>query len=360
MMAVRQLVVLLLLASSVAPGRSAPTSCSDTRTWSFVQRSVRATRAAQEDSLWPVLYVHIPKTGGNFATTVAHAACDDFSPMAESFKTIDGTNLPTECHTSGRLLRLRPGHSPLGGEDFARTPEPKMAHVMTLFRDPRQRLMSGYFHGRHDCHGLLKQVAPLCSSQDSDMMSEACFATQQVTPEGVEAYARCAGSCQSRMLVGLMCGGNEPLQEAEQRLALERVAALGFVGLTDEYDLSVCLFHARFGGQCHSAEFSNLRPGVHRHEHKGYAAPLTEAAAAAMAFEEKLYEAAKARFWADIRAHKVTRAVCQKLCPDPPEVFSVDTQAVNSSSSPSQQALLEFDYDWPGRLSFDADAFDLP
>ena len=43
--------------------------------------------------------------------------------------------------------------------------------------------------------------------------------------------------------------------------ALARVQGFQLVGLTDEYDLTVCLFHAMLGGECLPAEFINMRPG---------------------------------------------------------------------------------------------------
>ena len=38
-----------------------------------------------------------------------------------------------------------------------------------------------------------------------------------------------------------------------------------FVGLTEEWDLSVCLFHRMFGGECHVREFLDVRPGSTPH-----------------------------------------------------------------------------------------------
>ena len=45
-------------------------------------------------------------------------------------------------------------------------------------------------------------------------------------------------------------------------MALERLReGLAFVGLQEEWSLSICLFHAKFGGPCRKLEFLDTRPG---------------------------------------------------------------------------------------------------
>ena len=56
------------------------------------------------------------------------------------------------------------------------------------------------------------------------------------------------------------------LREAKARLR----TGFAFVGLTDHYDLSICLFHAMFGGAPRDTSFLNTRPTAFFA--KGYAA----------------------------------------------------------------------------------------
>merc|ERR1719343_1103894 len=66
------------------------------------------------------------------------------------------------------------------------------------------------------------------------------------------------------------CGDLEPATPAEVVLAKQRLReGFVFVGLTDEWDLSVCLLHAVFGGECLSSDFYNSRPGTN-HSDDGY------------------------------------------------------------------------------------------
>merc|ERR1719401_1812180 len=37
-----------------------------------------------------------------------------------------------------------------------------------------------------------------------------------------------------------------------------------FIGILEEIELSVCLFHTIFGGTCRAAEFANIRPAYDR------------------------------------------------------------------------------------------------
>ena len=48
-------------------------------------------------------------------------------------------------------------------------------------------------------------------------------------------------------------------------LALERLReGFAFVGLQEEWSLSICLFHAKFGGPCRNVEFLDTRPDNRR------------------------------------------------------------------------------------------------
>ena len=55
--------------------------------------------------------------------------------------------------------------------------------------------------------------------------------------------------------------GNDPVTEADVPIALERLReGFAFVGLQEEWELSICLFHAKFGGPCRKVEFQDTRP----------------------------------------------------------------------------------------------------
>ena len=79
------------------------------------------------------------------------------------------------------------------------------------------------------------------------------------------AYAQFPGiaGCQVKMLTGNRCAAAVPITPATVAEAKRRLqSTLGFVGLTDHYNLSVCLLHAMYpaGGRIRPSSFANARP----------------------------------------------------------------------------------------------------
>ena len=131
-------------------------------------------------------------------------------------------------------------------------------------------------------------------------------------------YASCVRGCSARMLTGRACGDDSATLEQVPDLtarALETLErAVDFVGLTEHWAASICLFHARFGGPCLASEFVNTRPNPDPN------ATLDARLADAWPgdpVDEAVYTAAAERFWAQIDEHKLSRDVCaRQICPD--------------------------------------------
>lgn len=62
------------------------------------------------------------------------------------------------------------------------------------------------------------------------------------------------------MMNGYPC--NKPVEVTEEmtQYAINRIRQAAFVGDTDEWDSSICLFHAMFGGEVNPHSFQNVRP----------------------------------------------------------------------------------------------------
>lgn len=69
-------------------------------------------------------------------------------------------------------------------------------------------------------------------------------------------------SCQTKMLVGRYCADNWLVDRKDFELAKARVHELAFVGLTDAYNMSVCLLYHMYQGQPQEWMFAaHARPG---------------------------------------------------------------------------------------------------
>ena len=104
-------------------------------------------------------------------------------------------------------------------------------------------------------------------------------------------------------------------------LARSRLDGFAFVGLTEEWPTSACLFALKFGIQCDALALANSRPTAYTHAlnrtppsvyrndpalYEIFADPADMA----------LYGFAKRRFEEDVRAHGVSRERCDSdVCP---------------------------------------------
>jgi len=128
-------------------------------------------------------------------------------------------------------------HFPLPGNLERRGPLSPVA----LFRDPRRRLVSAWNNNKHS-YGL--------SGLKRKQMEE-----QAQTLDKFVAYPGIP-DCQTKMLVGKTCGNDVKVTDAMRTQAFERLrSTMAFVGLTDMFNASVCLFHHMYGGAPEEYQF---------------------------------------------------------------------------------------------------------
>mmetsp|Transcript_55795 Transcript_55795/g.103237 ORF Transcript_55795/g.103237 Transcript_55795/m.103237 type:complete len:394 (-) Transcript_55795:14-1195(-) len=281
----------------------------------------------------PVFYLHLPKTGGGFATTVAHTVCADELP--ENYYLVGPKNIAASNYSCRhRFARFNEGHQPLSGRDFDSLPEPAASHVVTLLREPTQRLLSGFYHSRHDCPSI--RLSRFCVSEDSASPECTALASVAATPEELDPYAHCVGSCQTRLIAGYRCAGDVPMPSDLAR-ALDRIDKFAFVGLTEEFERSVCLFHLRFGGRCLDVEFVNSRQGGHSsNSSTGYSTTaVNQYVDISLAADYSIYDRARTRFWREVKEYGATDEVCSRICPAYGK--AVDLQQFNGERSSGLQ-----------------------
>jgi hypothetical protein len=261
----------------------------------------------------PIFYLHVPKSGSSFATSVVHQACGDkirddvwVQEPSEFYE-----NWQDSCNKS-KFMRFEGGHDPL-----TVTKEWDLRHVVVMMRNPAQRIMSGYYHDLHDCYALRQKHNCKASANSSDLFTcdgdsvgeNGRFVRDPNVISPLE-YGKCVENCTGNMLTGRHCGDSGWVDVDK---AVDVVRKLGFVGLTEEWSLSVCLWHRKFGGRMLPAELMNVRPGV-----------VTSASGEATTYDvdgffgewqpavdTRVYNAAVWKFWSDLQRYGVSREACE-------------------------------------------------
>jgi len=264
------------------------------------------TLSAEEPStnptIAPVYWCHVPKTGSSFATTLAHFIAPTLDPEVtirdptEEMKQYEGLIM------ADRVARFKSGHAPVAPEDLKKF----SGHLVTLVRRPLERTISGFYHDLHDCKSMQQELG--CS--ETNNKTECGSNVTNFKP-----YAACVRGCTARMLLGYGCGDpNGVTAETHPTLADDAVQVLrtnfGFVGLSDNWAATICLWHARFGGDCLASEMFDTRPG-------GYDAdPAFDDEWEGDSVDEQVYAAGAARFWQEMNEHGLTTPeACVRVCP---------------------------------------------
>ena len=167
-----------------------------------------------------------------------------------------------------------------------------------MFRSPETRFRSAYTsYGRHGLPGLHRIRHPVAPDE----------------------YARRMQGTVVKMLAGqshgLACDVLEFACNATVRpdlpLALRRLHGFAFVGLTEEWTLSICLAHRILGGRCRRNELTNIRPTEYGDDTARVLSNFTYEDA----YDSTVYDAVQARFWSDVARYNLTRAQCARECP---------------------------------------------
>jgi len=200
----------------------------------------------------PMFWLHIPKCGGSFFNAVLHmpGACPglganvsiDDEQFGKCFEINFRLKCPTLCnqalvHCDGPMP-----HTDLEDEKY----DEFKGHFVALFRQPEQRLLSAW----NDDEDVFRAepTIPRCAPNRT--------AERYLTME--EFTEKMGGKATSQIV------GKKNVTEADVPVAKQRLReGFAFVGLQEEWPLSICLFHAKFGGPCRRMEFLDVRPNDH-------------------------------------------------------------------------------------------------
>jgi hypothetical protein len=231
---------------------------------SLLRSAEGAAMSATEraDMIKPVAWFHIEKTGTSFANTIYHTPAVCPSMPADSYVSSAVGEYGTWDHEAwGRESEMCPGgfsksyqstlsfwlHEGLSMDTWLLN----KGHFVTMLRQPEQRILSHYGNELKEIQWMRyptgERVWPYTSS----------------TPSARE-FAEVMAGCSVKQLTlddYDPCYRVETPTPEDVTLAINRLRqGFAFVGITDHWDLSICLFRAMFGGECNSLDLMNTRP----------------------------------------------------------------------------------------------------
>lgn len=259
----------------------------------------RKGKAAAELDVSKLAWLHVPKTGTSFANTLASWACpdlkeSDFVGVSEGNETVLGGFMEHHGDKCVAGFSFCNGHTPVS-RDSCNDWNAHEGHFVGMFREPEQRIISGYKQNCHDVPGK-----------------------DHTLPE----YAEMVSGCSVKMLNGQECGSNITVTSDMVKHAIRRIEeGFAFTGLTEEWALSVCLFHTMFGGKCHPREFMDVRPGL---THRDMPYDASDLHGWVDPYDGALYAHASTVFWDNIAKYDVSPDSCKRtVCADTPDEFKL-------------------------------------
>jgi len=212
------------------------------------------------------------------------------------------------------------GHRIIGDEDFKEW----QGRFVGLFRSPKARVASAYNHFvlgtnetlppvlRHSNHSVRMQYLKKYAAVARGTMTKMLSGIYDMNPiqcefhfdESIARDPYCSGLCKK-------CLNQDPSAKS-LKVALARLQKFAFVGLTEYFDLSVCLFHAMFGGECRPVEFANMRPSHYLDDFPDF----LKAHDIDDPYDGELFKAASKIFWSNVAHYNVTTESCSRMCPN--------------------------------------------
>lgn len=187
-------------------------------------------------------------------------------------------------------------HRPIQDSDFREW----KGHFVGLFRSPQARVASAYNH------------FVIASLDKEEKLSEYNHSRQM---HYLKKFAAVARGTVTKMLSGMydvnpirceMHFDNWIMKDSqclhgECRRCLKK----------DPSDLSVCLFHAMFGGECWPVEFANMRKSLFYDNYSDFLADH----AIEDPYDRQIFTQASKMFWSNVAQYNVTTENCLRMCP---------------------------------------------
>eukprot|EP00416_Gambierdiscus_australes_P027634 CAMPEP_0171080820 /NCGR_PEP_ID=MMETSP0766_2-20121228/16107_1 /TAXON_ID=439317 /ORGANISM="Gambierdiscus australes, Strain CAWD 149" /LENGTH=300 /DNA_ID=CAMNT_0011538091 /DNA_START=27 /DNA_END=927 /DNA_ORIENTATION=+ len=211
----------------------------------------------------PLKWLHVSKTGTSWFNVLIHTP--GLCPLLPAGVVLDQSQFCLDCGENGLglvadfqkqypIASVCPGsfdspeefghHFPLGNQRAVHD-----WHGVTILRRPESRIVSGYNYLKLDWPEFAPR--PCEGIDDYKTVVQGCY-VRSLTRDGLEPL-------HNRCHLDMSLQGNVRPDEVEE--AKRRLDRFAFVGILEEWNLSVCLWHVMFGGLCYGSDFEKVRPG---------------------------------------------------------------------------------------------------
>lgn len=218
-----------------------------------------------------ITWLHIPRCGSSFVNVLIHhpgvctgipedlwvEADDDGFPLANFFDTYKKWKYCTGGFMDPRIYRDPPGHNSVGPVF-----DQIKGHGVVMLRQPEQRILSAFHNNAMGVFVDHRVDAKEYAQIEAGCMVKMLTRDNHHNDHSDEHTKGMQGPC-------MEVHGAWPPTDDEVELAKTRLrTGFPFVGITDQWDLSVCLFHVMFGGRCQDKMFKQVRPFSFGHHNK--------------------------------------------------------------------------------------------
>ena len=235
-----------------------------------------------------VWWLHIPKCGSSFSRSAGM--------------------YPTDPNRNGGTHAVLP----------ADADKATLGRVITMFRAPKQRLMSMYEYMKRD----VKMIKGKPNFYGAGFSWGWNMVDAHVVRRGIYnngSVAETLGSfvgCQANAVLGHRCL-NRNLTDVTAAKAIARAGQFRFIGLESEWALSVCLFNYAMSGTRYvtQGQLVNLRP---TDASSGLSTEYNETDVPDDPIDDELYAWAEMRFEQQLKEHDISEATCPDYTSTPP------------------------------------------
>lgn len=266
------------------------------------------------------------KAGTSFGNVLFHhpQICPNFPPGIVVGSSLDWFNerYPRDRLCQGGFAREYLPPSPHHDHDpFGTAFSATIGHAFTMIRDPKQRIISDWIDSvPEDDSGNAEY------DRAEDWMPVRRFADDH---RGLAVRMLTRGDEEDFNFNADHCCSDE-----EVDMAISRLNTFAFVGLTDRWQMSVCLFHAMFGGEITASEFRNVRLGTNAGHH-GYDTSILGSFVDDA--DEALYARAVEIFECNLEIYQVTEGSCIAMKAD----WSQRWSATPDMAQPTTRKMVE-------------------